>query len=66
MLDFSERLVYAQSQPIKKEEENTMNFTSEERRAERKKIIGLIGRDAYRKMVFRKWTLRRIERQGKP
>ncbi|MFZ2809422.1 MAG: hypothetical protein WAZ60_23810 [Desulfosalsimonadaceae bacterium] len=39
-------------------------FTSSERAAGRKEIIKLVGRDAYRKMVSRKWMLRNIERKA--
>jgi hypothetical protein len=37
-------------------------FSAADRNTEKRQIVKLIGRDAYRKMVYRKWTLRKIER----
>jgi hypothetical protein len=37
------------------------NFTQAERIADKKQIILIIGKDAYRRMVLRKWEIRKIE-----
>ena len=41
----------------------TYAFTNKERAEQRREMISLLGKDSYRRLIARKWALRKIARQ---